>query len=251
MGEYSWTRPCRVNITTITSLGNVSCLCISTKTFKQTHSKVLGSLIDSLSRQIMLRKVTLMALLGVAVAEVSNYDSVHSPYTYDSVHSPYTTKYDPLQHYFGVRQDGLLNMDPMVAGLGVGVLNAGYTTIVSLLNAQKTRNVCNKMNEVLNVAELTSTQAGLASVTNFKMTKFLTAATATTLTGSATLNGVTLTTAQHSKIATTTGPITSDGSNIGVTAQDFETFRAAVNTANLALQAKIDEILKKSTLACN
>ena len=156
---------------------------------KESICTVLGSLIDSLSRQIMLRKVTLMALLGVAVAEVSNYDSVHSPYTYDSVHSPYTTKYDPLQHYFGVRQDGLLNMDPMIAGLGVvsrlvilcnmsnqpsmkiyhkdtdkclswstsilciasphvclqGVLNAGYTTIVSLLNAQKTRNVCNKV----------------------------------------------------------------------------------------------------------
>ena len=86
---------------------------------KESICTVLGSLIDSLSRQIMLRKVTLMALLGVVVAEVSNYDSVHSPYTYDSVHSPYTTKYDPLQHYFGVRQDGLLNMDPMIAGLGV------------------------------------------------------------------------------------------------------------------------------------
>ena len=67
---------------------------------KESICTVLGSLIDSLSRQIMLRKVTLMALLGVAVADVS----------------PYTSNYDPVQHHFGVRQDGV---DPLVAGLGV------------------------------------------------------------------------------------------------------------------------------------
>jgi len=85
---------------------------------------------------MMLMKVTLMALLGVAVADVS----------------PYTSNYDPVQHHFGVRQDG--GVDPLIAGLGVGALNAGYTTIVGLQNAQKTRDVCNKMNEVLNVADL-------------------------------------------------------------------------------------------------
>merc|ERR1711953_546248 len=249
MGEYSWTRPCRVNITTITSLGNVSCLCISTKTFKQTHSKVLGSLIDSLSRQIMLRKVTLMALLGVAVAEVSNYDSVHSPYTYDSVHSPYTTKYDPLQHYFGVRQDGLLNMDPMIAGLGVGVLNAGYTTIVSLLNAQKTRNFCNKVNNILEVSEMKATDASLAAVTGFQLTKLVVGGT--TASGTVTINGKSLsavTTADGVALTNTASAATS--ANTGITAADFERYRAVANAANLALQKKIDQILAIGTLSC-
>ena len=106
------------------------------------------------------------------------------------------------------------------------------------------------MNEVLNVAELTSTQTSLAAVTNFQMTKALVDGGATTLTSSATINGASLANAQKSKLATTTGAISTDGSNIGVTAQDFETFRKAVNAADLALQAKIDEILKKTTLTC-
>merc|ERR1712029_872230 len=113
--------------------------------------------------KMMLMKVTLMALLGVAVAGVS----------------PYTSNYDPVQHHFGVRQD---SVDPLVAGLGVGVLNAGYTTIVGLQNAAKTRDVCNKVNEVLNVADLaahtitqgaattdagkTTTQAAITAIVN-------------------------------------------------------------------------------------
>ena len=59
----------------------------------------------------MLMKVTLLALLGgVAVAEVSNYEPVHSPYT---------SKNDPVQHYFGARQDGILDYGPYLASVGM------------------------------------------------------------------------------------------------------------------------------------
>ena len=71
----------------------------------------------------MLMKVTLLALLGgVAVAEVSNYEPVHSPYTssnYEPVHSPYTSKNDLVQHYFGARQDGILDYGPYLASVGM------------------------------------------------------------------------------------------------------------------------------------
>merc|ERR1711953_1159492 len=110
--------------------------------------------------KMMLMKVTLMALLGVAVADVS----------------PYTSNYDPVQHHFGVRQDGV---DPLVAGLGVGVLNAGYTTIVGLQNAAKTRDVCNKVNEVLNVADMpTTTVIAATTTTNAQLASTQTAITA-------------------------------------------------------------------------
>jgi len=36
-------------------------------------------------------------------------------------------------------------------------LNAGYTTIWGLQTASKTRDVCNKVNEVLNVGDLAAT----------------------------------------------------------------------------------------------
>merc|ERR1711953_1063896 len=109
--------------------------------------------------KMMLMKVTLMALLGVAVADVS----------------PYTSNYDPVQHHFGVRQDGV---DPLVAGLGVGVMNAGSTTILGLQNAAKTRDVCNKMNEVLNVADLaTQTIATGNAATDASLTSVNTAIT--------------------------------------------------------------------------
>jgi len=108
----------------------------------------------------MLMKVTLMALLGVAVADVS----------------PYTSNYDPVQHHFGVRQDAV---DPLVAGLGVGVLNAGYTTIVGLQNAAKTRDVCNKVNEVLNVADMpTTTVVAAPTAANAQLASTQTAITA-------------------------------------------------------------------------
>ena len=76
----------------------------------------------SLSMQMMLMKVTLIALLGgLAVAEVSDYDLVpYTSYNYDPLHSPYTSKYDPVQHHFGVRQDiGLDIAGPYLASLGV------------------------------------------------------------------------------------------------------------------------------------
>jgi len=110
---------------------------------------------------MMLMKVTLMALLGVAVADVS----------------PYTSNYDPVQHHFGVRQDG--GVDPLIAGLGVGALNAGYTTIVGLQNAQKTRDVCNKVNEVLNVADMpTTTVVAAPTAANAQLASTQTAITA-------------------------------------------------------------------------
>ena len=70
--------------------------------------------------QIMLMKVTLIALLGgVAVAEVSNYEPVHSPYTSNYDPTPYTSNYDPIQHHFGVRQDAVDIAGPYLASLGV------------------------------------------------------------------------------------------------------------------------------------
>lgn len=85
---------------------------------------------------MMLVKATLMAaLLGMALGDQHPY-----------------TPYDPVQHNFGVRQAA--DIDPLVASLGIGALNAGYTTVVALNNAAKTRDVCNKMNEVLNVGNL-------------------------------------------------------------------------------------------------
>merc|ERR1711923_370588 len=138
MGDYSRTRPCRVNTTTTS------------------HQETQ----QGFQTKMMLMKVTLMALLGVAVADVS----------------PYTSNYDPVQHHFGVRQDGV---DPLVAGLGVGALNAGYTTIVGLQNAAKTRDVCNKVNEVLNVADMpTTTVVAAPTATNAQLISTQTAITA-------------------------------------------------------------------------
>jgi len=114
---------------------------------------------------MMLMKVTLMALLGVAVADVS----------------PYTSNYDPVQHHFGVRQDGI-DIDiagSYIASLGVGALNAGYTTIVGLQNAAKTRDVCNKVNEVLNVADMpTTTVVAAPTAANAQLASTQTAITA-------------------------------------------------------------------------
>jgi len=84
---------------------------------------------------MMLIKATLMAaLLGAALGD--------QQYTH----------YDPVQHNFGVRQSG--EIDPVVMSVGVGVLNAGYTTLVGLQNAAKNRDTCNKINDILNVGDL-------------------------------------------------------------------------------------------------
>ena len=96
--------------------------------------------------------------------------------------------------------------------------------------------------------ELTSGASALAAIDNFQLTEALVDTGAGTLGGpGAMINGATLGDAQKSKIATGTETIASDGANIGITAKDFESFRTAVHTANLALQAKIDEILMVST----
>lgn len=91
---------------------------------------------------MMLVKATLMAaLLGMALGDQNPY-----------------TPYDPVQHNFGVRQTA--DIDPLVASLGIGALNAGYTTVVALNNAAHTRDVCNKVNEMLNVADLGTVVVG-------------------------------------------------------------------------------------------
>lgn len=110
----------------------------------------------------MLIKATLMAaLLGAALGDQ------HSQYT----------QYDPIQHNFGVRQAG--DVDPIVATLGVGALNAGYTTLAALQNAAKTRDVCNKMNDVLNVGDLAAqTLVEGSAATNAQLASTQTAITA-------------------------------------------------------------------------
>ena len=88
--------------------------------------------------QIMLMKVTtLMAALlgpGVAVAEVSNYvEPFPSPYAPLS-----SSSYDPVQHAFGVRQDGI-DIDiagSYIASLGVvnPILNTSFKRTQSTFN---------------------------------------------------------------------------------------------------------------------
>jgi len=206
-----------------------------------------------------------------ALAAVSG-DS--SPYEYEQSYTPETHQYTSEWHspaapksyldsFIKSRQASIIDPGLLASVLGTGlslgttvvtnnILQNQVNTVRSTADTAKNKGsaTCQKVNEVLNVAELTSTQTSLAAVTNFQLTKALVDAGATTLTSSATINGKSLANAQKSKLATTTGAISTDGSNIGVTAQDFDSFRKAVNAADLALQAKIDEILKKTTLTC-
>merc|ERR1719391_257290 len=92
----------------------------------------------------MLLKATLVtALLGCALGDSS---------------------YATFDNQFGVRDSGYghhhssgsvaAGIDPITASAGIGVLNAGCTTLWGLTNAQRSRDVCNKVNEMLNVGDL-------------------------------------------------------------------------------------------------
>ena len=103
------------------------------------------------------------------------------------------------------------------------------------------------------MAELTSTQTAIAAVTNFQLSKLLASESAGTLTGTATVNSKSLANADKVAIvglAPSGLAITADGENIGITAKDFDLFRAAQDAVNKVLQAKIDEILALATLTC-
>jgi hypothetical protein len=98
---------------------------------------------------MMLLKATLVtALLGFAMGDQSYLDS-----------------------QFGVRDSGYghhssgAGIDPITASAGIGVLNAGYSTLWGLSNAQRNRDVCNKVNEMLNVGDL-ATQTIATSTAN-------------------------------------------------------------------------------------
>ena len=106
-----------------------------------------------------------------------------------------------------------------------------------------------QVNEILNVATITSDQTSLKAVTDFQPSELHVDATAGTLTQTVIINGKTLADGDKVKSATTTGAITT--SNVGITIKDFERFRQAQDEAQLALQAKIDEILLLSTVDCD
>jgi len=110
---------------------------------------------------------------------------------------------------------------------------------------------CKKVNEILNIATLTSSQTQLAAVTGFQLTEILVDSSATTLGGTATINGKSLATGNQALIATGTDTIDSNGGNVGITATDFDRFRATQSAALLALQAKVDQILAVSGLSCS
>ena len=106
-----------------------------------------------------------------------------------------------------------------------------------------------QVNSILEVTEMTATDASLAAVTGFQLTKLVVGGT--TATGTVTINGKSLsavTTADGVELTNVAAAATS--SNTGVTAADFERYRAVADAANLALQKKIDEILKLATLSC-
>ena len=111
---------------------------------------------------------------------------------------------------------------------------------------------CNKsfqVNNILEVSEMKATDASLAAVTGFQLTKLVVGGT--TASGTVTINGKSLsavTTADGVALTNTASAATS--ANTGITAADFERYRAVANAANLALQKKIDEILRISTLNC-
>ena len=116
----------------------------------------------------------------------------------------------------------------------------------------KSKSKCNKLlqvNSILEVSEMQATDASLAAVTGFQLTKLVVGGT--TATGTVTINGKSLsavTTADGVELTNVAAAATS--SNTGVTAADFERYRAVADAANLALQKKIDEILKLATLSC-
>lgn len=87
---------------------------------------------------MMLLKATLMAaVLGCALADV-----------------PYDTSFGVRDSGYGHHSVGGAGVDPLTASAGIGVLNAGYTTLWGLSNAQRVRDTCNKVNEMLNVGDL-------------------------------------------------------------------------------------------------
>ena len=114
--------------------------------------------------------------------------------------------------------------------------------------------LCLQVNTILNVAELTTTQTQIKAVTDFQLSIALASESAGTLTGTATINSKALTESEKQKIVGAASPanlaLDPAGANIAISAKDFELFRTAQNAVNLALQAKIDEILAITTLTC-
>ena len=108
-----------------------------------------------------------------------------------------------------------------------------------------------QVNEILDISALTSSETSLAAITNFQFSVWLGDADVGAATGSAVINGKTLDNSNgKTAMIKETNAIVSDGSNIGLTAKDFESFRAAAQASNAALQAKIDQILDTGKVGC-
>ena len=102
-----------------------------------------------------------------------------------------------------------------------------------------------QVNDILGVAPLGTTDADLAAVNDFKLTNMLLANDATaTSAASVTINGKELTAGMgdEKKLAKEDGEVMAD--TVGITAKDFDDFRAKVAAADSKLQAKIDAILE-------
>lgn len=90
---------------------------------------------------MMLIKATLMtAFLGLALGDQSPY----APYSENA--------FSDNHNSFGVRQGR--DIDPLTASAGIGVVNAGFTALVGWNNYNHNKMTCNKVNEMLNVADL-------------------------------------------------------------------------------------------------
>jgi len=124
----------------------------------------------------------------------------------------------------------------------VGDSNSGLT--------KKVADNCAKVNAILDVTELQATDASLAAVSNFQLTKLVVGGG--TATGTVDINGASLNAAVSGGVGVVLVNLANQAaaSNTGVTAEDFERYRDVADKANLALQAKIDEILRISTLTC-
>jgi len=107
---------------------------------------------NTLFKMMLLKATLVTALMGFAMGDQSYLD----------------TQFGVRDSGYGHHSSGAAGIDPITAAAGIGVLNAGYSTLWGLSNAQRNRDVCNKVNEMLNVGDL-ATQTIAVSNANADM----------------------------------------------------------------------------------
>merc|ERR1719245_2929352 len=175
-----------------------------------------------------------LGLLGQRIVQADVAGQV--PFTSQS---GYGSQYGAnFNHAFADPRQDLLS-DPISLTTLVGGANAVLTTVGLLTVNSRVTNNCNKLNEMLNVAELKGTTDD--SIATFAYTNGIS--------GTATGTKVTLALGSGGSYTSTSG-LKADAATPAALLKDVDNLRLAVAAALLKLDTKIDEILKKATLTC-